>query len=252
MIGLDTELALALTQGEVVDRGAYLVVRTPDNPGYHLGNCLVLDLPPRTGEVGSWQHVFEDEFRDLPAVRHVALRWQGDPAPLVELVVAGFKIEITGVWTASTIAPASSVFDVRALRAEEMTTVSALTFAIADDHSEAYRQFLNRRTAWKARMIDRGTATWYGAFDGSTLVGSLGLVAFDRIARFQDVQTAATHRRRGIASSLLAAVARANIDRYVILAEPNSEAARVYKRAGFVETEERLVSATLVSARSSR
>jgi GNAT superfamily N-acetyltransferase len=231
----------------VIDHGAYLVVRTRDNPSYHLGNCLVLDLPPRIGEVGAWKQVFDDEFRDLPAVRHVALRWQGDPAPLVELVVAGFKIEITGVWTAAAIAPAQTALEVRALRADEMPAVSALTFSIADDHSEAYRQFLNRRTAWTARMIERGAATWYGAFDGSALVGSLGLVTFDRIARFQDVQTEATHRRRGVASSLLAAAARTNIDRYVILAEPNSDAARVYKRAGFVETEERLV-----SARSSR
>src|SRR5213076_1053190 len=109
--------------------------------------------------------------------------------------------------------------------------VTALTFTLADEHSDAYRQFLSRRSAWQARLIERGTATWYGAFDGGALVGSLGLVSFDRIARFQDVQTAPTHRKRGIASALLAAATRTNAERYVILAEPNTAASRVYRRA---------------------
>lgn len=243
MIGLDTELALATTQGEVIHRGAYLVVRTPKIPGYHLGNCLVLEMPPKIGAVATWKQVFEDEFSDLPAVRHVALRWTGDPAPLVELVVAGFKIEITSVMTADEIAPARTPFAIRALAPEETAAVTALTFALADEHSDAYRQFLNRRAAWQARMIERGSATWYGAFDGDALVGSLGLVRFDRIARFQDVQTAPTHRKRGIASALLAA-ARTDVERYVILAEPNSNASSLYRRAGFREIDERIVSAT--------
>jgi ribosomal protein S18 acetylase RimI-like enzyme len=68
-------------------------------------------------------------------------------------------------------------------------------------------------------------------------------VRFDRIARFQDVQTAPTHRKRGIASALLAA-ARSDVDRYVILAEPNSNASSLYRRAGFREIDERIVSAT--------
>ena len=241
MIGLDTELALATTQGEVIHRGAYLVVRTPDNPGYHLGNCLVLEMPPKIGEVAAWKQIFDEEFRDLP-VRHVALRWTGDPAPLVELVVAGFKIEIAGVMTADEIAPARTSVEMRVLAPDDIAAVTALTFTLADEHSDASRQFLNRRAAWQARMIERGTATWYGAFDGDTLVGSLGLVTFDRIARFQDVQTAPTHRKRGIASALLAA-ARTDVERYVILAEPNSDASRVYRRAGFVEIDERIVSA---------
>ena len=57
------------------------------------------------------------------------------------------------------------------------------------------------------------------------------------------MQTAATHRKRGIASALLAASAAAiEVDRYIIVAEPESDASRIYTRAGFAVIE-RMVSA---------
>ncbi len=52
----------------------------------------------------------------------------------------------------------------------------------------------------------------------------------------RDVQTAASHRQRGIASALLGAAATAllpSVETLVIVAEPESAAQRVYTRAGF-------------------
>jgi hypothetical protein len=37
-VGRATELALIATRGQVIDRGAYVVARTPDDPGYYHGN----------------------------------------------------------------------------------------------------------------------------------------------------------------------------------------------------------------------
>ncbi|HET9989302.1 MAG TPA: hypothetical protein VFQ65_12315, partial [Kofleriaceae bacterium] len=55
----------------------------------------------------------------------------------------------------------------------------------------------------------------------------------DKVARYQDVQTAVAYRKRGLASALLAAAARdVPADRYVIMTA-GGEAERVYARAGF-------------------
>lgn len=247
-LALATELELAATCGTITDRGDYLVVRTND-PSYYFGNVLVLAAPPQVGEVAYWMRRFAEELAG-PEIRHVALRWDGstgDPGARDELRAAGFRIEDHWVMTAEQVAPASTPYPIRPLRADEMQAVADLGFAIADDHSDTFRQFLNRRAAWKADLIAAKFGTFWGAFDGDQLVGSLGLVPLDRVARYQDVQTAATHRKRGIASALLGAAAAAvAVERYVIVAEPESDASRIYTRAGFAVIE-RMVSAVLAA-----
>ncbi len=58
-------------------------------------------------------------------------------------------------------------------------------------------------------------------------------------ARYQDVQTATTHRRRQIASSLIhLAAGGAPGAELVIVAELDGIAAQVYRRAGFVTVEQ--------------
>lgn len=244
-VALATELELAATCGTITDRGDYLVVRTND-PSYYLGNVLVLPSPPQVGEVAYWRRRFADEFRAYPGVRHVAFRWDGsagDPGARDELRAAGFEIEDHWVMAAEHVAAGSTTLPIRPLHPSEMQLVADLGFAIADDHSDTYRHFLNRRAGWKADLVEAKLATFWGAFDGSELVGSVGLVPLAGVARYQDVQTAATHRKRGIASALLSTAATAvSVDRYVIVAEPESEASRIYTRAGFAVIE-RMVSA---------
>ncbi|HLL24590.1 MAG TPA: GNAT family N-acetyltransferase [Kofleriaceae bacterium] len=253
-VGLATELELAATEGAILDRGAYLVVRTVD-PTYYLGNLLVLAAPPWPGEVARWVQRFTDEFADNPAIRHVAFRWDGTGTPAgahLELTAAGFAIEDHWVMAADRITAARTAYPIRALAPDDMDAVAELGFSIADNHSDGYRRFLKRRAAWKADLVASRRARFWGAFDGDQLVGSLGLGAIDRAgperARFQDVQTASTHRGRGIASTLLAtAASAAEAARYVIVVEPGSPASGVYMRAGFTVIE-RLVSAVNVPA----
>jgi ribosomal protein S18 acetylase RimI-like enzyme len=244
-VALATELELAATCGTITDRGDYLVVRTAD-PTYYFGNVLVLPAPPQVGEVAYWTRRFADEFRAYPGVRHVAFRWDGsagDPGARDELRAAGFTIEDHWVMMTERVAPGQTTYPIRPLRPDELQAVADLGFANSDEHSDTYRHFLNRQAMWKADLVIAKVATFWGAFDDGQLVGSLGLVPLGDLARYQDVQTAATHRKRGIASSLLAAAAAAvSVERYVIVADPESEASRIYTRAGFTVIE-RMVSA---------
>jgi GNAT superfamily N-acetyltransferase len=238
-VGLATDLELAATRGTIDDRGGYLVVATPDDPTYYFGNMLVLPAPPQVGEVGYWSRKFAEELGRDPAIRHVTFRWDGiagDVGAADELAAAGFKVEVSQVLSARTINAPRVELDVRPLAAREVTQTAELEYADADRHDEAFRQFLLRRAVWKQSLVATGKAMWFGAFDRGVLVGSLGLVALGTRARYQDVQTAATHRKRGIAAALLAAAAREvlpSIQELVIVAEPDSAASRVYERIGF-------------------
>lgn len=258
-LGLSTDLQLLGLRGRIVDRGDYLVVTTPDDPGYYYGNLLVLPAAPQIGEVAFWVRRFGDEFKD-PAIQHVTLVWdgtQGEVGAREELEAAGFTIDRSQTMTARVrelprpIGARIGDVELRALAADEVPRCADLAFAIGDRHDDAYRRFCDRRAEWHARLVAAGSARFWGAFDGDVLVGSLGLVSLGDVARYQDVETAATHRKRGIASALLAMAAHAaNVDAVVIQALPDSDAARLYERLGFTLIERTASAVKLPDARS--
>jgi GNAT superfamily N-acetyltransferase len=246
-LALTTELALATTRGRITDRGDYIVVETPDDPGYYFGNLLVLPAAPQVGEVAYWSRRFADELGKNPAIRHVTFSWDGisgDAGAADELALAGFTIESSVVLTADEVtAPSIAThaggepLAIRALVPDEMLELADLAWAVGDRHDETYRSFLDRRARWHKTLVERDVATFWGAFDGAALVASLGLVRFNDVARFQDVQTALAYRKRGLASRLLETAARdafaRGVERVVIVALAGSEGERVYTRAGF-------------------
>ena len=66
-----------------------------------------------------------------------------------------------------------------------------------------YGLYLARRNAGRRDQITRGIGQWFGAFDGDRIVAQLGMFHDGSLARYQSVETRATHRRRGICSALL-------------------------------------------------
>jgi GNAT superfamily N-acetyltransferase len=241
-LALKTELGLAATRGIITDRGDYVVVQTPDDPGYYYGNLLLLPAAPQVGEVGFWMRRFHDELGKLPLIRHIALWWDGvagDAGAEDELLANGFRIDRSVVLTADRVS--APVHAVHVLSPQQVLDTADLAFAVGDRHDENYREFLARRAAWQSRLVAEGKAQFFGIYDGGELVASLGLVPMGNVARYQDVQTAEAFRRRGYASALLAAAAHEiPSSRYVILT--TRETAAVYTRVGF-EIVEQTVSA---------
>ena len=246
-VGLTTDVALIATRGQVIDRGAYLITHTPDDPGYLRGNMLVLPAPLVPGQLPSMIDRFTRELSPIdPAIRHVTFAWDGitgDPGAPDELAAAGFTLETTQVLTTTqpAVAAPPAGIALRPLAPDELARAAELAVAIRGDDGEpsdeAYRQFRYRRAVWQRELVAHRLAQFWGAFDGQTLVASLGLVQLGRLGRYQDVKTARSHRRRGIASALLSAAARAmrssGIEELVIQTDLGNVAARVYQRAGF-------------------
>jgi GNAT superfamily N-acetyltransferase len=241
-----TELSLLQRMGSIVeDRGTHLVVRTPDNPTYHWGNCLLLAVPPPdVAAVEHWKRVHRTEF---PDARHVTLgidrpgSLDGDTAVLRE---AGMTVDPVVAMTTDEVHPpprAPRDAEVRPLTGDaDWTHEVDLTMAGEDD-PHFTRDFASRKIATYRALAESGDGAWWGAFVDGRLVSSLGIYAAgDRLARFQAVKTHPEFRQQGLAGALVVAASRyaqstLGARTLVMAADPTYSAIRVYRAVGFTE-----------------
>ena len=251
-LGFRTDLLLLELAGSVFhDMGEYVVVRTPENPGYWWGNFLLYRTPfaPDDTELRG-----DDFRREFPDAKHVAFgidNTDGDAGAVDELIAAGFMVEHSTVMTAERVVPP--------LRPNEEATYRFLTsdadweqvyhqsLACAELEVDAeYEEFTRRKLAAKREVVDAGHGKWFGAFDGDRLQSSLGLV-FDGngLARFQNVQTWPDDRGRGLAGTLVHhastyGLGEGRARKLVMVADPDYVAIRIYRSVGFADSETQL------------
>jgi len=106
----------------------------------------------------------------------------------------------------------------------------------------SYRVFCRRRMDDRRALFQSGRGAWYVALDGGEVVASCGVIVTAGRGRFQAVETAEAHRRRGISSRLVVEAAHHAADRYgaerlVIAADPDYHALGLYESLGFERRE---------------
>ena len=241
-------------------RDGYWAVHSPTNPTFWWGNFLLFDEPPGAGDGERWEALFEAEYSARSGVTHRTFAWDrtdgeaGDAER--EFAERGYELE----WTAGLIAAperiarharANTDVTVRALdprpgaEADLWDQVIALHFAQAPpgQTTAAYHlTFLRQRQRTLRQLFEEGRGAWYVAMLGAQVVGSLGIVVTESRARFQAVDTAAEHRRRGIATRLVAdaaahAASHHPIDHFVMAADPAYHAIGIYESVGFERKE---------------
>lgn len=254
--------SLALASDALVMQGqsvfeAYedrVVMRTPDEPDYWHGNLIIMKHPP--GDALAQVSQFQTDF---PDATHRTIIWDVpglDPAPLAAVLIPhGYE-----VGTSDTLALDAEIRDaqppdgivLRPLAGEaDWTALTDLQAEVALEEGydpKLHTPFLQRRNTACRKQIADGMGAWFGAFDDGMLVGSMGVFHDNRIARYQAVETRASHRRRGICAALLVqaakwALGRAPQARPIIVAEAKSDAGRLYRRMG-LRLAETLVEAT--------
>jgi RimJ/RimL family protein N-acetyltransferase len=242
-----TDLALLAASGSTIEhRGGHVVVRTPANPGFWWGNFLLLPRVPLRRDVGGWLRVFEQE---LPGVAHRAIGIDDPEVSSAELrpfTDAGFEVEVCAVLTASEVqAPRRPAVGVAMRRLEtdadwaQRLVLSEQLFGPQAGRSE----FARRRVDAERALAQSGRGAWFGAFDRGEMVSGLGIFdTGDGAARFQSVETAPGHRRRGLATTLVHVASRFALDdlgitRLVIVSASEGRARRVYESVGFRESE---------------
>lgn len=242
--GAWTDLAVDMLAGtEVTDRGDHLIVRTPANPTYMWGNCLIALTEPDAAE--HWVRSFAEAF---PGAGHVAIGLPGSPDPKVwaalDLTVEYEQVLLLDGTPASRPCPDGVEISPLTTRSDWDAVVDL--FDTDNDRSGefpslGYREFLRRRGLARQRLAADGHGVFLGAWDGDRLVGHVGIVACGSAARYQSVLVDADWRRRGLASHLITECGtwaqRAGCVRQVIVAEAGSDAGRLYAALGFVPGE---------------
>lgn len=253
--GWASELVVFADGGQVLERDDCLVLRTPDNPTYRWGNCLIVPQALADADLAHWLARFDTEITQRqPASGHVAIGvnapWRGERLPAWE--AAGFTLFDNAVMALAPgelrewRQPPRGRVEVRAIRwPDEVEAIVEL--ACADTHGlpvEPYRVYRRRKFESYARLRERGLAEWFGLWCDGTLAADCGLIRDaarpSASGRFQRVATHPAWRRRGLARALVHAVSRFGLEqwelaRILMIANPREVAIGLYRSLGYAE-----------------
>ncbi len=246
-----TDLVFARFGGTVLERGAYTVILTESNPGYHWGNYILFDDGPRRGDLARWKDLFDEELGKRIKAGHYAFGWDlcGEEAGEVEeFLEAGFNLNRSLVLTAEAVVkPAKSgqTVVVRELvedREWEEATRGQIECRGPGHEYWSYCEFMRLKMQGYRDMSLAGLGKWFGAFLDGSLVASLGIFRDGTVGRFQNVVTNREHRNKGICRALVYetsvfALMTMGIERLVMVADEDYFAARIYESLGFRPTE---------------
>ncbi len=252
-----------LPRDSVVERRAgFLVIRSPTNPTHYWGNLLLFDDAPEAGDGPRWESLFDAAFRGNLHVRHRTFAWDRidgwEGAAREEFADRGYLVgaNVGLVAESSDLTPHARENGEVAIRTLDPSigsdqalwdAVVELQCANAEDDGldeGAQRIYVRRRLDGLRAVFRSGRGAWYVAIEPSTgdVVASCGIVVTADRGRYQLVDTASSHRRRGISSRLVVEAARrARTDhgavRFVIEADPEYHALGLYESLGFERAE---------------
>lgn len=249
-LGYRTELFFHEKAAIIADRGPYVVIRTPSNPGYHWGNMLLFRQPPAAGDGVRWPAAFRAEFDAFPDVRHQTFGWdrpEGEKGAIQEFLMQGFKDETAVVQVASgreaLIMPRrhnrDAVMRPVASDADWQELVEMQILCREPRYAEgSYRAFKETKFAFYRQLVREGMGQWWGSYLDGRLVCDMGLFLKGGIGRFQSVETHPEARRLGLCGTLLHHVAtwafeERAAESLVIIADEAYHAAAIYESIGF-------------------
>lgn len=251
-LGWQTELIFARFSGLIEPRPDCLVLRTPENPLYYWGNCLILPEPPRDAALSHWLQRFEEEVgRHTRESGHVAIGFDASAPhePLLSWQAAGFEVfatEALCLVEAQRVQPARALepeFRFRPLDLGDAADLAAALDLQCDANDSGfepgkYRLHRQRLLQRYRAMQAAGLGHWFGIWRGDSLLADCGLFRAGELGRFQHVGTHPQWRRRGLCTALIDGVVQyglqqMGLQRLVMCADPVEVAIGIYKSLGF-------------------
>jgi len=246
-LGYRTDLIFPKFDGQILDRGDYLVILTPMNPTYYWGNFLLFPNPPKDGDLENWKAIFSKEIGAQIQAEHFTFGWDtvvgelGEHKPFLD---EGFDLCQSIVLSTQqvTVPPKyNREVVIRPLADDwewEQATQNQIACREPEYTLEGYQVFKRDQMKRYRQMVNTGLGWWFGAFLGKQLVADLGVFATEDIGRFQNVGTHPDYRRRGICGALVYQASRfafehKKIKTLVMVADENYHAAKIYESVGF-------------------
>jgi hypothetical protein len=235
--GLKTGIEIDRFENILKERDEYLVVETPNNPGYFWGNYLIFPNAPKSEDQERWESLFSKEFAHQPKVKHQAFTWD---KPERGTTFLGFEQEEASELVLKKLQKPKTyneTVQVRALSSDqdwEDALYNQMSTRLESFACEPYFVFKKTQMQRYRRLAEAKQGKWYGAFLKNKLVADCGYFSFGGIGRFQSVGTHPDFRRQGICATLIYECVRQNpqAKESVIVAELGT-ADRVYRSVGF-------------------
>ncbi len=181
--GWATDLAVLRHSGSLItDHGDHVVVRTPQNPDFHWGNCVFV-LDERTvADADRWVEVFTAAH---PEADWVAVGLIVEPDDATAWAAHGVAIEGEDVLTTREppiTKPLAAGYIVRRIAGDDWEQVVAAEVAdnaLTGAYDPAlHERFARAQTALRCRLSDTDVAAFFGAFADGVLASSLGIVVW--------------------------------------------------------------------------
>lgn len=247
-LAIRSDLMVDRARQTLEDHGSYAVLRTPEQPDYWFGNCVILkaydpDLPAGIA-------IHRQHFPDTP---HVCVQWD---VPNLAITSEMRAMEAEG-WQLSdtdTLVLAQPLirhtpppgFELRQLTPDDWPDLTTLQIAVGleteDYDPKLYTNFVKARMKRHLSALHEGRCAWFGAFDGDVLAADMGIYVDEGIARWQSVETRPAYRRQGLCRAIVGrcydwAMARDPQATPVIVADRNEAPGRTYRACGFTPLE---------------
>jgi len=240
--GWKTDLDILEMSGSLItDFGDHLVVKTPHNPNYHWGNCILVMDPDSAAKAEKWVQRYSEVFPDHS---WLAIGLPQMPPSDEQWICHGVTLEQLDVLSTDTLPkqqPLAAGYTARIFQEHDWETLTKRELAegLTEGGYEpaVIESFVLETNANRKQLVDSGKAAWFGAFFEGEMVANLGMVICGETGRYQSVETSISHRRKGLASHLLGLAAIWSQDlgckNWVIVTQETNDAGRVYRRAGF-------------------
>ncbi len=243
-LGNRTDLIFPQFDGLILDRGDYLVIRTPSNPTFHWGNFLIFPEAPAADDLERWKALFT---REIGPAEHFSFGWDtvtGELGEVAPFLAEGFELQEEIVLATDAVhRPAKYNEDV-AVRplTEDWEWEQALQNQVECRDMvyglDGYLVFKRNQMQRYRAMTRAGLGHWFGAFKDGKLVADLGLYASGKLGRFQNVGTHPDYRRLGICGALVHqassyAFGVMQLETLVMVADEHYHAAKIYETVGF-------------------
>lgn len=245
-LGFLTDFKLLGGDSEVREYADYFLVKTPSNPTFIDGNCMVLKSPKLLENKTSLEGCFKAHFEAATNQHHIGFK-------LLETVSDGlleaylqdqYEYDKLAVMTYAAEKKIARVLDPKIGTIRSFSSNSDWDQWAANEIQErptiftaaSFKAYLFGRRIVYRELAEQGFGNFYGVFQAGELLGAAGLYIFDQIGRFQQVRTIEKARRQGICKALIQFMYAQNAPHMqdaVMVADEDYHALTLYEGLGF-------------------